>query len=141
MVRERTLRIVLVIVGLLFVAGVYPLVMFFSREPTVPMLMSIYVTLGIFLLLAARNPVESRNLIAAIDQDDLVVQQIGDGLLVTQLVSLVPHLFEGDNFCLDGASESCASMFPHRMANHRATTFMNLCSETSPGQEMPLSAA
>jgi succinate-acetate transporter protein len=64
MVRERTLRIVLVIVGLLFVAGVYPLVMFFSREPTVPMLMSIYVTLGIFLLLAARNPVESRNLIA-----------------------------------------------------------------------------
>ena len=41
--------------------------------------------------------------VAVIDQDDLVVQQIGDGLLVTQLVSLVPRLFKGDNFCLDGA--------------------------------------
>ena len=45
MLRERALRIVLVAVGLLFLAGVVPLTMFFSREPAVPMLMSIYVTL------------------------------------------------------------------------------------------------
>jgi NADH:ubiquinone oxidoreductase subunit 5 (subunit L)/multisubunit Na+/H+ antiporter MnhA subunit len=44
--RERVLKIVLVLVGLLFVAGVVPLAMFFSREPAVPMIMSIYVTLG-----------------------------------------------------------------------------------------------
>jgi hypothetical protein len=44
------------IVGLLFLAGVVPLTMFFSREPAVPMIMSIYVTLGIFLLLAVRDP-------------------------------------------------------------------------------------
>jgi uncharacterized protein YbcV (DUF1398 family) len=51
--RERALKIVLVVVGRLFTAGVVPLTMFFSREPAVPMIMSIYVTLGIFLLLAA----------------------------------------------------------------------------------------
>ena len=62
--RERTLKIVLVLVGLLFTAGVIPLTMFFSREPAVPMIMSIYVTLGIFLLLAARDPAANRSLIA-----------------------------------------------------------------------------
>ena len=61
---ERALKVVLVLVGLLFVAGVIPLTMFFSREPAVSMIMSIYVTLGIFLLLAARNPAANRSLIA-----------------------------------------------------------------------------
>src|ERR1022692_728845 len=37
---------------------------FFSREPAVPMIMSIYVTLGIFLLLAVRDPAANRSLIA-----------------------------------------------------------------------------
>ena len=64
MVRERVLKIVLVVVGLLFTAGVIPLAMFFSREPAVPMIMSIYVTLGIFLLLAVRDPAANRSLIA-----------------------------------------------------------------------------
>ena len=64
MVRERALKAVLVVVGLLFIAGVVPLTMFFSREPAVPMIMSIYVTLGIFLLLAVRDPAANRNLIA-----------------------------------------------------------------------------
>jgi succinate-acetate transporter protein len=62
--RERMLKVMLVVVGLLFCAGVYPLTMFFSREPAVPMIMSIYVTLGVFLLLAVRNPVANRSLIA-----------------------------------------------------------------------------
>jgi hypothetical protein len=38
--------------------------MFFSREPAVAMIMSLYVTLGICLLLAARNPEANRSLIA-----------------------------------------------------------------------------
>ena len=62
--RERALKIVLIVVGLLFCAGVYPLAMFFSREPAVPMIMSIYVTLGVFLLLAVRDPAANRSLIA-----------------------------------------------------------------------------
>jgi flagellar basal body-associated protein FliL len=36
MKRERALKILLVVVGLLFTAGVVPLTMFFSREPSVP---------------------------------------------------------------------------------------------------------
>jgi ABC-type Fe3+-siderophore transport system permease subunit len=53
----------MVLVGLLFVAGVYPLTMMLRQEPALPM-MSLYVTLGIFLLLAARNPLAHRSLIA-----------------------------------------------------------------------------
>jgi hypothetical protein len=64
MVRSGTLKIVLVLVGLLFTAGVIPLTLFFSREPAVSMIMSIYATLGIFLLLAVRDPKASRSLIA-----------------------------------------------------------------------------
>ena len=64
MVRERVLQVVLVIVGVLFLALVYPGVMFFSRDPGVAMIMSIYVTLGVFLLLAARNPPANRSLIS-----------------------------------------------------------------------------
>jgi hypothetical protein len=64
MVAERALRVALILAGSLFTAGIIPLVMFFSREPAVAMLMSLYVTLGICLLLAARNPAANRSLIA-----------------------------------------------------------------------------
>jgi hypothetical protein len=62
--RERALKVVLVLVGLLFTAMVYPLVLFVKQEPALAMQMSLYVTLGIFLLLAARNPSANRSLIA-----------------------------------------------------------------------------
>jgi hypothetical protein len=64
MVRERALKVVLVLVGLIFSAGVYPLMVFFSREPALAMMLSLYATLGIFLLLAVRNPSANRSLIA-----------------------------------------------------------------------------
>ena len=62
--RERVLKVLLVLVGLLFLALVYPLVTFVSQEPALAMMLSLYVTLGIFLLLAVRNPSGSRSLIA-----------------------------------------------------------------------------
>jgi hypothetical protein len=64
MIRERALKVVLVVVGLLFVAGVYPLMVFVRQDPALAMMMSLYVTLGIFLLLAARNPFANGSLIA-----------------------------------------------------------------------------
>jgi drug/metabolite transporter superfamily protein YnfA len=64
MIQERALKVVLVLVGLIFLAGVYPLAMFFGRDPALAMMLSLYVTLGIFLLLAARNPSANRTLIA-----------------------------------------------------------------------------
>ncbi|HUN83136.1 MAG TPA: DUF6632 domain-containing protein [Terracidiphilus sp.] len=62
--REVTLKIVLVLVGLLFVAMVYPMVLFMRDEPALSMMMSLYVTLGVFLLLAVPNPPDHRSLIA-----------------------------------------------------------------------------
>ena len=70
MLRQRALKIVLIVVGLLFTAGVYPLVGSIrdswqvNKESAEPMFISLYVTLGIFLLLAARNPSASRSVIA-----------------------------------------------------------------------------
>src|ERR1700682_1163242 len=63
MLRERALKVVLVLVGLLFLAGIYPLTMFFRSEAAVAMMLILYVTLGIVLLLAARNPSANRSLI------------------------------------------------------------------------------
>ena len=62
--RERALKFVLVLVGLLFTAMIYPLVLFAKEEPALAMMMSLYATLGIFLLLASCNPSAHRSLIA-----------------------------------------------------------------------------
>lgn len=64
MSRERMLKVVLVLVGLVFSALVYPMTMFFRQEPALAMMLSVYATLGIFLLLASRNPSANRSLIA-----------------------------------------------------------------------------
>src|SRR5213078_2630022 len=66
--RERVLKVVLVLVGLLFSAGIYPVTMILwqrdQSEYAEAMMLSLYVTLGIFLLLAVRNPSANRSLIA-----------------------------------------------------------------------------
>jgi hypothetical protein len=62
--RERALKIVLAVVGLLFTAAIYPLILMAKQDPSLAMMMSLYVTLGIFLLIASRNPSAHRSLIA-----------------------------------------------------------------------------
>ena len=79
MTRDRALKVVLVLVGLLFSAGIYPMVIMVRsvlqphNESAVPialktadeaMMLSLYATLGIFLLLAARDPSAYRSVIA-----------------------------------------------------------------------------
>ena len=64
MKRERALKIVLVLVGLLFCGAVYPLVLMAKQDPALAMMMSLYATLGVFLLVASRNPSAHRSLIA-----------------------------------------------------------------------------
>jgi hypothetical protein len=61
--RERALKIVLVLVGLLFLAGVYPLWRL-QLDPPEQMLGGGYAALGVFLLLAFRNLSANRSLIA-----------------------------------------------------------------------------
>jgi tryptophan-rich sensory protein len=66
--RERALKIVLLLVGVFFSAGIYPLIGSL-RDPAGSdtgdtMMLSLYVTLGVFLLIAVRNPAAHRSLIA-----------------------------------------------------------------------------
>lgn len=68
MIRERLLKTLLVAVGLLFAAAIYP-VIGGLRDPANSdtgdtMMMGIYFALGIFLLIAVRNPSAHRSLIA-----------------------------------------------------------------------------
>ena len=66
--RERALKVVLVLVGLLFLSGVYPLTdsLWHANKSDYgdDMMISLYVTLGVFLLMAVRNPSANRSLIA-----------------------------------------------------------------------------
>jgi len=63
MIRERALKVVLVLVGLIFVALAYPLAAM-RLDEALQMMLSVYVTLGVFLLLAARKPAAYRSVIA-----------------------------------------------------------------------------
>jgi hypothetical protein len=84
MVRERVVRVALVVVGMLFVATLYPLIFLVRQDPTLQMMLSIYVTLGVFLLLASRNPSSHRSLIAFAAWSSIAhvatmaVQSVGD---------------------------------------------------------------
>lgn len=66
--RERALKVVLVLVGVVFSAGVFPVTESLWQQDqsmyTFDMMLSLYVALGIFLLISARNPSASRSLIA-----------------------------------------------------------------------------
>ena len=62
--REVALKIALALVGLLFLALAYPLIVFARKDPSLSMMFGLYVTLGLFLLLAIRNPSANRSLIA-----------------------------------------------------------------------------
>jgi len=66
--RERALKVVLVVIGLLFSAGLLPVMdsLWHQNQSmyTFDMMLSLYVALGIFLLIASRNPSANRSLIA-----------------------------------------------------------------------------
>jgi len=68
----RYLRIALIVVGLIFIVGVYPLMMAlwpsgWRWSPNQPeyeqMILGVYATLGVFLLLASRDPLQHLSLI------------------------------------------------------------------------------
>jgi len=66
--RERALKVALVLVGLLFSAGIYPLTLSLWKmnqsDYGDDMMLSLYFPLGIFLLMAVRNPSANSSLIA-----------------------------------------------------------------------------
>jgi len=62
--RERGLKITLGVVGAVFLLLAYPMVVFFRADPSLSMMFSLYVTLGVLLLLAIRSPSDHSSLIA-----------------------------------------------------------------------------
>jgi Family of unknown function (DUF6632) len=69
--RMRFLKIALVVFGLIFLLGIYPLMQVWpsgwrwnpNQTEYEQMILGVYATLGIFLILAARNPLQHRSLI------------------------------------------------------------------------------
>jgi hypothetical protein len=68
----KLLRIALVAVGIIFIAGIYPLTIVWpagwawhttGQSNYLQMILGIYATLGVFLILAARNPLRNLSLI------------------------------------------------------------------------------
>ncbi len=69
--RLKYLRIVLLLVGLIFIFGIYPLTIVWpsgwswntGQSEYLQMILGIYATLGVFLVIASRNPLAHRSLI------------------------------------------------------------------------------
>ena len=70
--RVKLLRVALVVVGLIFLVGIYPLTILWpagwawhntGQSLYLQMILGIYATLGVFLLMASRDPVANRSLI------------------------------------------------------------------------------
>jgi hypothetical protein len=70
--RIKYLRIALVLVGLIFILGIYPLTILWpsgwswnmGQSLYLQMILGIYATLGVFLITASRDPLAHRSLIA-----------------------------------------------------------------------------
>jgi len=69
--RIKYLRIALLLVGLIFLIGVYPLTIIWpsgwawhqGQSEYLQMILGVYATLGVFLLIASRDPLAHRSLI------------------------------------------------------------------------------
>jgi len=69
--RTRFLGIALLLVGLIFIFGIYPLTIVWpsgwswnmGQSEYLQMILGIYATLGVFLVIASRNPLAHRSLI------------------------------------------------------------------------------
>jgi hypothetical protein len=126
--RLRFLRIALVVFGLIFLVGVYPLMMSlwpsgWRWQPNQPeyeqMILGVYATLGVFLLIASRNPLEHRSLIWFTVWSSLVHA----GIMAVQAINMPAehgHLF-GDVPALILVAVVLAILMPRRAAVGMAT--------------------
>ena len=96
MIRERAFKILLVLSGLACLAGLYPLsgalrdgvATTINRQDQ--MILGIYISLGVFLLIAARDPREHRSLILFAGWSTLA----HDGVMIVQGIQY--HDLRGD---------------------------------------------
>ncbi|MFC6634214.1 DUF6632 domain-containing protein [Microbulbifer taiwanensis] len=106
--RARLLKLALIAVGLIFIFGIYPLMMWIwpsgwgwtPRQPEYEqMIMGIYATLGVFLILAAKDPSANASLIwftiwsSIVHGGIMFVQALVDNTERANLLGDVPALF------------------------------------------------
>ena len=105
--RVRYLRVVLVIVGLIFIFGIYPLGVVWpsgwawghGHSHYLMMILGVYATLGIFLLIASKNPAAHKSLIwftvwsSVVHGGIMAVQSFTDTAHRGHLLGDVPALF------------------------------------------------
>ncbi|WP_226664699.1 DUF6632 domain-containing protein [Microbulbifer aggregans] len=102
------LKILLVVIGLFFIFGIYPMMMWVwpngwgwtPRQPEYEqMIMGIYATLGVFLVLSARDPLANRSLIwftiwsSIVHGAIMLVQALVDNTERANLLGDIPALF------------------------------------------------
>jgi len=104
--RLRYLRVALVLVGLIFIFGIYPLGLVWPSGWTwghgpshyLVMILGVYATLGVFLLMASREPMEHRSLIwftvwsSVVHSGIMAVQSLTDPMERGHLLGDVPAL-------------------------------------------------
>ena len=69
--RVRYLRVALIFVGVIFVVGIYPLTIIWpsgwswhaGQSDYLQMILGVYATLGVFLIIASKDPLANRSLI------------------------------------------------------------------------------
>jgi len=106
--RAKYLPVALVIVGLIFIFAIYPMMMWIwpagwgwtPRQPEYEqMIMGLYATLGVFLILAARNPAANTSLIwftiwsSLVHATIMLFQAIVDPTERQNLVGDIPALY------------------------------------------------
>lgn len=104
----RWLKVLLVIFGLFFIFGIYPMMMWVwpsgwgwtPRQPEYEqMIMGVYATLGVFLILSARDPQANRSLIwftiwsSLVHGAIMLIQALADKTERANLMGDIPALF------------------------------------------------
>lgn len=105
--RVKYLRIALLAVGLIFIFGIYPLTIVWpsgwswnaGQSEYLQMILGIYATLGVFLVIASRNPLAHRSLIwftvwsSVVHGGIMAVQALANSQYMGHLVGDVLALF------------------------------------------------
>lgn len=106
--RNKLLKVALVVIGLIFIFGIYPMMMWIwpagwgwtPRQPEYEqMIVGVYATLGVFLIRAARDPAANASLIwftvwsSIVHGGIMLVQALVDETERANLLGDVPALF------------------------------------------------
>jgi len=104
--RQQYLRIALIVVGVIFTFGIYPVSILWPSGWTwgqghshyLPMILGVYATLGIFLIMASRDPARNASLIwftvwsSVVHGAIMAVQSFSDPMEIGHLIADVPAL-------------------------------------------------